>query len=665
MPTLTTTYRVFIASPTGLDNERLAFRETLYEVNDREGIYRDIYFCPIGWEDTLPGIGRPQELINQDLEKCDYMVLVLYDRWGSSTYPTSSKYKQVGIQEEYNLAMKCYLNKAFPMRQIVVYFKDIPKDRLKDPGDQLKSVNKFKRKIEREKQLLYSSYNSIDEFKRLIRSNLSRWIFDHEKGKTKEKVVNPNSIRTYELHDINHISLPNEIRTPTEYEIPILVKKAQKLEKQGNITDANICFAEATEDMNDIVAQNEYAKFLYRTGRNEQALNVYDHILFLAEERGDKGWMARASANQGIIYSSQGELNLSKQMLNNSLDYNKKINHIEGIADSYLLLAETSLISGEIDDALSKTNRAKKHFEKSNNESGISRCYHLLGVIERTRGDLNEARAYYQRSLKINEKLEDRKRLAQNIDHIATIHRLRGFFQKAIEGYTKSLKINLDLNFREGIADNYGHIGLTRCLRCDDNDLEIAEEEISESLSINENLARSRKQAKQHISLGILYWTKGMYDKSEYHISRALVINVGMKCSEGLAVSYYNLGTLYMILCDIKRALDLTEKSYYLNINIKNREGIAGSLHQLGRLQKAQGDYGQAENLHLQSLFEYKKWHSEVGIADVSYSLGNLYVYLSEMEKAQKYLEKSRNIYNKIKITKKLERLMNELNNIQ
>jgi hypothetical protein len=33
-------------------------------------------------EDTLGGIGRPQELINEDLRQCDHAVFVWHDRWG-------------------------------------------------------------------------------------------------------------------------------------------------------------------------------------------------------------------------------------------------------------------------------------------------------------------------------------------------------------------------------------------------------------------------------------------------------------------------------------------------------------------------------------------------------------------------------------------------------
>jgi hypothetical protein len=72
-----------IASPGGLDVERQTFREVVNKHNELDAIRRGVLFIPVGWDLTLAGMGRPQELINQYLTKCDYFVLILSDRWGS------------------------------------------------------------------------------------------------------------------------------------------------------------------------------------------------------------------------------------------------------------------------------------------------------------------------------------------------------------------------------------------------------------------------------------------------------------------------------------------------------------------------------------------------------------------------------------------------------
>ena len=141
--------RVFIASPGDLGEERRLFREIISEVNRLKAHGMGIQLEPLGWEDTLPGVGRPQELINKDIKKCDLMILLLWKRWGTPTGEYSS-----GFEEEYELA-KRLLGGCGKLGDIMLYFRKIPDAMLADPGPQLRQVQKFKKKIESEIELLH------------------------------------------------------------------------------------------------------------------------------------------------------------------------------------------------------------------------------------------------------------------------------------------------------------------------------------------------------------------------------------------------------------------------------------------------------------------------------------------------------------------------------
>jgi hypothetical protein len=83
VPKTLTQYRVFIGSPGGLEGERIHFREVLERYSELHGEPRNVAFQPVGWEETIGGIGKPQKLINEELGECDYAVFVLHNRWGS------------------------------------------------------------------------------------------------------------------------------------------------------------------------------------------------------------------------------------------------------------------------------------------------------------------------------------------------------------------------------------------------------------------------------------------------------------------------------------------------------------------------------------------------------------------------------------------------------
>ena len=162
--------RVFIASPGDLGAERRLFREIISEVNRLKAHGMGIQLEPLGWEDTLPGVGRPQELINKDIKKCDLMIMLLWKRWGTPTGEYSS-----GFEEEYELA-KRLLGGCGKPGDIMLYFRKIPDDMLADPGPQPRQVQKFKEKIESEREFLYYPYEDENQWEKIFREHLSKWL---------------------------------------------------------------------------------------------------------------------------------------------------------------------------------------------------------------------------------------------------------------------------------------------------------------------------------------------------------------------------------------------------------------------------------------------------------------------------------------------------------
>jgi hypothetical protein len=60
---------VFLASPSDLSHERKIAREVVDKINRIVSQPLGWQIDLRGWEDTLPGSGRPQKLINRDIEK--------------------------------------------------------------------------------------------------------------------------------------------------------------------------------------------------------------------------------------------------------------------------------------------------------------------------------------------------------------------------------------------------------------------------------------------------------------------------------------------------------------------------------------------------------------------------------------------------------------------
>lgn len=169
-----TIIRIFVASPSGLDEERRAILETIENINRRNSSHWLLQFKAIGWEDTVGGNRRAQDIINRDLETCDYFFGLMADRWGSSPYPSGdvkTKYTS-GFEEEYELAQKMY--QSGKMADIFLFFKKNPEDRMHDAGPSLQKVLEFQKQIHDNRQPLYTEFEELDVFKNKIYNALNK-----------------------------------------------------------------------------------------------------------------------------------------------------------------------------------------------------------------------------------------------------------------------------------------------------------------------------------------------------------------------------------------------------------------------------------------------------------------------------------------------------------
>src|SRR5215208_2347008 len=146
----------FIASPCDVADEREAAKEVIEDLN--KSLRKNHWQIDIvGCEDTAPGVGRPQELINKDVDVCDIFIGILWRRWGSQTGEYSS-----GFEEEFERAIRRAKETGSP--QVWLAFKQIDPEFLKDTGEQLQKVMAFRQK-------------QIDQWKSLLRGWVLEYVF--------------------------------------------------------------------------------------------------------------------------------------------------------------------------------------------------------------------------------------------------------------------------------------------------------------------------------------------------------------------------------------------------------------------------------------------------------------------------------------------------------
>lgn len=167
-------FRVFLASPGDLVEERRVAKRVIDEYNSQLAYAFGYHAELVGWEDTLPGVGRPQALINRDLDGCDLFVGMLWKRWGS--LPDTSGEFTSGFEEEYVRSMRRFEAEQRP--QIQLLLKDIDPASLFDAGPQLERVQAFRERVFAEKKLMAKTFASITEFEKLFRFCINGYVME-------------------------------------------------------------------------------------------------------------------------------------------------------------------------------------------------------------------------------------------------------------------------------------------------------------------------------------------------------------------------------------------------------------------------------------------------------------------------------------------------------
>lgn len=166
--------KVFLASPSDMAPERGAAKQVVDGYNKRWADHLGIQVELVGWEDTVSQMGRPQAIINQDLDQCEVFIGMMWKHWGSSPDKDSRNAYTSGFEEEFERSSTSHAATGRP--EISLLFKAIDASLVKDAGDSLQKVLAFRKRITESKNILFQEFNSPEEFVEKIGAVVVRYV---------------------------------------------------------------------------------------------------------------------------------------------------------------------------------------------------------------------------------------------------------------------------------------------------------------------------------------------------------------------------------------------------------------------------------------------------------------------------------------------------------
>jgi len=198
MPFKAQIYRVLIASPSDLAEERQAATDAVNEWNAQHAASESTVLLPVKWEThARPQSGvRPQEAINRQLVRtCDVLVGMFWTKLGTATGVAES-----GTVEEINKFVAAG-------KPALLYFSNRPINPNKINLRQLEKLRKFKEATY--KRALTGGFSDVDGLRQAVLKDLSNEVSDlkarsqksgSEKLEEARKLT--NLIRTHRRHKI-------------------------------------------------------------------------------------------------------------------------------------------------------------------------------------------------------------------------------------------------------------------------------------------------------------------------------------------------------------------------------------------------------------------------------------------------------------------------------
>ena len=196
MPEIISKFKVFVASPSDLTEERESINEVISELNLIYGNPNNIVIELIKWEtNSGPAISEQhvQGIINNDIGNYDLFIGLLWMKFGTPTQEFGS-----GTEEEFNIAYNKFLHDSSAL-QILFYFKNsLPKSLNDINPDQLSKVRDFRSSLG-EKNVLYWEFNTKEELQKFLRLHIPHRINDLRRASSLQTEIIVNQKKTKEL----------------------------------------------------------------------------------------------------------------------------------------------------------------------------------------------------------------------------------------------------------------------------------------------------------------------------------------------------------------------------------------------------------------------------------------------------------------------------------
>ena len=222
--------RIFVASPNDVADERSRLSLVIDRLNEGLADYLGIILEMKEWSDVVPNMGRGQQVIFDQIPVAtwDVMIGILWNRYGM---PSGGKNpSESGTHEEFNAAYESWLKTGKPR---IMFYRCVRPTKDSSPTDinVKKQIDIFFKEFETggKNQGLYRTYDSQEEFERLIRDHIEKLLVEFHSNKKRKTSPKKILLKSNQNDGISKVTNQEEIDVTTPLLIGMVVDFSQPM----------------------------------------------------------------------------------------------------------------------------------------------------------------------------------------------------------------------------------------------------------------------------------------------------------------------------------------------------------------------------------------------------------------------------------------------------
>jgi hypothetical protein len=151
-------HRVFLSAPGDLERERDACRSAIGDVNSAAAMPAKILLVTVGLT-TDDGIVGYRSAVAENIRESAYYVQIFDDDWGPKNL----------FRKMFFLAAECRDDPSFPMKELVVFLKDAPRET--DP-----EILGFRQELREQPGVRAIEFDNLETLKTHLQQVSSEWV---------------------------------------------------------------------------------------------------------------------------------------------------------------------------------------------------------------------------------------------------------------------------------------------------------------------------------------------------------------------------------------------------------------------------------------------------------------------------------------------------------